>query len=389
MTEDDTIENYLLALIKHVEPEKIRYASRISNARLCVYFDNKLTVDEFIQKSGQITLNNKHITARRLVNPSKKLIISGVFPDIPNEAIEKALASQINLKLCSPITHLRGSYTTPALQNIHSFRRSVWYNDQSDDEPNIPQSLVIKYGTDEEHRIFLTTEQTVKCFLCQEHGHLAKSCSKTQNTRKHSGENPSGELLEHPTNMDITLPSRQEKTDTANEFNLLKLPKKRPPPSSSASSNDNEKTTSNNQTETNVVETEPLTTPEPQAEPQKPSDTAKHTTKKAKTTNQAKDLQLDTVEVEKITALITTLKTTGFCQLTFNADDLIKFLHKIRSSRDKLASARGLTKDLQTLNKVIEEIKPRVKASTKRTLTALQKTIENGRHESESSGTEQ
>ena len=58
----------------------------------------------------------------------------------------------------------------------------------------------------------------------------------------------------------------------------------------------------------------------------------------------------------------------------FTADAFLEFLPLIRT-KDKIQHAKKLAPDLNTMSSIIDEIKPLVLASTKRTLTAFQKKI--------------
>lgn len=66
------------SLSQIINPSNIKFASRISNNRFCVYFSNANIVNNILINNPTITLNNHNITIRRLENQSKRIIISNV-----------------------------------------------------------------------------------------------------------------------------------------------------------------------------------------------------------------------------------------------------------------------------------------------------------------------
>jgi len=171
IAEDVTNENYAEAMLQSVKPEQIRFVSRLSNGRLSIYLDSKNTVDEFMQNTGFILVNNMKLVACRLINPAKKLIISNINP-----YIEKALKT-LGLQLNSPIVYLNAGFSNTVLKHVLSFQRSVYIScGNGENEPDIPSSIIIKHE-EEESRIFLNSEQTIRCFMCKQEGHLARNCT--------------------------------------------------------------------------------------------------------------------------------------------------------------------------------------------------------------------
>ncbi len=333
-------ETYVLALLECVKPESIIFASRMSNARLCIYLDSKATVDLFMEQYGYINLNDNRVVARRLINPAKKLLLSNVCPIIPNEILQDALQTA-GLVLCSPIVYLQAGFATPAVQHILSFRRAVYFCSLNTEQQKLPDSIVIKFEEDE-YRIFLSTEQTLVCFTCKESGHLAKNCKARQTS--------------------------METTSEADDIGAHT--KKRGAPSSiSVNIDDEEPIKPNNQEDTdNIV-------PKVTRQIKKP---------KTELASKTKELKLTEEEKEKISKQIGAIKASKAMDCPFTADDLIELLPNIRSSKDKIGMARSFMADTHGLSLIIDEIKPQVRASTKRTLTAFQKVLSSGSNISDS-----
>ncbi|CAI6347201.1 unnamed protein product [Macrosiphum euphorbiae] len=166
---------YVIAISKIIPPKNIKFVSRMSNNRFCVYFNDKNTVDLLIKNHPIIKLNDlTFIKIRRLVNPTKRIIISNVSPAIPNDKIIVELQNR-NIQLLSPITHINAGFNIKDLAHILSFRRQVYIN--HDDFHKIPESLLGK-AENELHRIFLT-DDTLTCYKCKLTGHTSKLCKKS------------------------------------------------------------------------------------------------------------------------------------------------------------------------------------------------------------------
>lgn len=113
--------DYILAIGKIVSPKHIIFTSRISNNRFCVFLSSKEILETLLEKTNTITVNEHTIQIRRLINPTKKIIISNVCPSIPNQSILNALKS-INITPLSQISHIRAGINHEGYEHILSFR---------------------------------------------------------------------------------------------------------------------------------------------------------------------------------------------------------------------------------------------------------------------------
>ena len=86
-----TIKEYACAVGRMIGPKAIRYISRISNGRICIYLDKKETVASLIDNHKSITINNNKIDIRPMIIPAERIILSNVSPVILNKAIEDTL----------------------------------------------------------------------------------------------------------------------------------------------------------------------------------------------------------------------------------------------------------------------------------------------------------
>ena len=133
-----------------------------------------------------ITINGNKITARKLIAPSRRLILSNVHTCIPNSIILDALR-YAKIKTTSAIHELHiGTNTTTIPLNelekykhIASFRRAVYIEDNDE---LLPESLLINYEN-ESYRIFVN-ENEKTCHLCKESSHVSSLCPKYRETNK-------------------------------------------------------------------------------------------------------------------------------------------------------------------------------------------------------------
>ncbi|KAL1506207.1 hypothetical protein ABEB36_005609 [Hypothenemus hampei] len=174
--EDDLkLLDYVKAVGDLIGPKKITFASRISNNRICIYLITKEIVDHIISTQATISVGGKDLTVRRLISPSKRIIISNISPSIPHDIIELAL-KDLGLNLTSPIMFLKASIPGEEYGHILSFRRQVFVLPPSDGFQIQTSLLVTHDGT--EHRVFISTDR-MECFICKETGHIAANCTNS------------------------------------------------------------------------------------------------------------------------------------------------------------------------------------------------------------------
>lgn len=162
-------------------PTAIRFMSRISNARICIYLDSKKTATNLTDKYKHIQINNINIGIKPLLLPSQRIILSNVSPTIPHEAIED-IFKRNHVRITCKISFLRAGIQDPKFNHILSFRRQIFVNPE--DVEKIPSSFVINHE-ETQYRIF-TSPDMIKCFRCNEEGHISKQCQKADqeiNTR--------------------------------------------------------------------------------------------------------------------------------------------------------------------------------------------------------------
>lgn len=170
-----TLREYLIALSSITPTASIRFISRISNARICIYMDSKKTADYLIEEKKRIIINNNSLEIKPLITRNKRIVLSNVCPVIPNYVIEQKF-EELNIKIMSPLSFMKIGIPEPGFSHILSFRRQLYISPE--DETRLPESFQVTFeGTN--YWIYTSTD-ALKCFTCNTLGHLAKNCK--QNT---------------------------------------------------------------------------------------------------------------------------------------------------------------------------------------------------------------
>ncbi|CAH1115768.1 unnamed protein product [Psylliodes chrysocephalus] len=155
-----------------IKPKNILFSSRISNQRICMYLANKSVVNTFMTNYGQIKINGQTVTARRLITPAERLVLSNGCPTIPHDLILQKLQN-IGLSFVLPMVFLKINLTSPEFSHILSFRRQIYVNPSNF---NVPESIKINHE-DTSYRIFLSLDN-LTCFKCKKVGQKASNCSE-------------------------------------------------------------------------------------------------------------------------------------------------------------------------------------------------------------------
>lgn len=169
------LRDYILSLSTVIKPSSIRFISRIANSRICVYLDSKQSADELVDVVKKLKVKDNLLEIRPLITRNKRIVLSNVCPVIPHEVIEEKF-NEINIKILSPITYMRVGIPDSGFSHIMSFRRQLYVSPE--DEKRLPESMQICYE-DTNYWIYLTNE-SMKCFVCNGNGHLAKYCPQSK-----------------------------------------------------------------------------------------------------------------------------------------------------------------------------------------------------------------
>lgn len=169
--ENVQIKDYAQALGKIIEPSQIRFLSRISNNRICIYVASKSLADDIVDNKKTITVQNQKLPIRPLISRNKRIILSNVCPIIPHNIIEMKL-EEMRIKPMSPISFLRAGLNETGYNHILSFRRQLYVTPE--DFCRLPDKISIEYD-DTTYWIYISSD-TMTCFVCKNEGHLASKC---------------------------------------------------------------------------------------------------------------------------------------------------------------------------------------------------------------------
>lgn len=170
--EGTQIQEYIRAVGSIVGPRNIKHASRISMHRVCIYLSSKELAENFADKHESIKIKNTDTMVRRLVAPAQRVVISNIWPETPNHAVENFLR-QIGIKTLSPITHIKYFDIEEEYAHVCTFKRQVFIS--AEEARFLPESTTIVSPYDNKKNfIFFSTDVT--CYACKEKGHIAKKC---------------------------------------------------------------------------------------------------------------------------------------------------------------------------------------------------------------------
>ncbi|OXU19765.1 hypothetical protein TSAR_014209, partial [Trichomalopsis sarcophagae] len=172
-----TIDDYIDGLEKVIDLNHVRFISKISGLRVCIYLANTRLVENFANL--RITVKNIQLKIRPLLEQNKRVVISHVSPHIPNDIIQDYFKS-LGIQPMSAISMIKASLSKPGRSHILSFRRQT--NIRKEDLHLIPESVKIVYD-DTPSWIYFSADSML-CHNCQQSGHTAKSISNKKEVSK-------------------------------------------------------------------------------------------------------------------------------------------------------------------------------------------------------------
>lgn len=174
-SEELQLTDYVVELANIVNPKQITHAFRMSNNRICIYLDSTQLVDTVIQEYQSIKVKGIEIGLRRMVAPTKRLILSNVSPPIPHDVLENEV-KKLGYRLISPMSSLRAGVLGAQFSHILSSRRQIYV--ATDEGIQLPSSITVEHE-DVSYRIYLTFD-VLTCYHCKENGHIANNCPRSR-----------------------------------------------------------------------------------------------------------------------------------------------------------------------------------------------------------------
>ena len=96
-----TIKDYILVVGKALKATSIRFASRIANNKICMYFAGKTFADNLTSDNSNILTKDRLISVRPRNVKTKRIILSNVCPIISHNVILDAF-KQMGIRIVSP-----------------------------------------------------------------------------------------------------------------------------------------------------------------------------------------------------------------------------------------------------------------------------------------------
>lgn len=207
-----TVHDYTVAVGKLVNPTNIRFVSRISQGRICLYLSSTELVTRLTSPgNNKITINSKMLEIRPLIANTQRIILSNVCPIIPHDVITEKL-KEIGISLKSRLMFLKAGLNDPGYQHILSFRRQIFIDPA--DVVNLPGFIPITYD-DTLYHIYISTEK-ISCFLCKNEGHIAKHCKEIDRSQNNIIDNNNiQEKLQG-----VTEPVHSEESNSQDSFKI-------------------------------------------------------------------------------------------------------------------------------------------------------------------------
>lgn len=329
------LEDYVKAIAQLTGPKSVIFASRIANGRICIYMTNTQFVDSLVSHKT-IQVGQYDIQIRRMITPSKRVIISNVCPSIPHTIIEETLKT-FGIKTVSPITFLRASIPGEEFNHVMSFRRQVYIYPPEDDNVQLPSSLIVSFeGT--QYRIFLSGE-SMECFLCKQIGHIANNCPNTTHQQTYPQSHTQTITDQQSQNESAITQNQPHTTETSTVEPGIKRPHS--PTLSTVSSNNANKTS----------ETEHLELMPPPTQDITKNTKASHKNKKHKPTH-----SLESPNLENIIETIDRLYKQDSSPFPIAPTDFKAFLENTYGNNDPLMEARRFTEDINALLQFMSDI---------------------------------
>lgn len=161
----------MIAFAEKVQSDQIRFASKISNERICVDLANKDFDDDLLEAHKTIKVRNQVLHVRPLIARNKRVVLSNVPPIIPHSILENKL-KLLSIEIASSITFLRVGLSDPQFAHIMGFRRQLYVN--PDDDSKLPDSIQMNFDKTS-YWIYITSD-IAGCYRCKDEGHVARDC---------------------------------------------------------------------------------------------------------------------------------------------------------------------------------------------------------------------
>lgn len=176
-----TNDVYMDCFEKIMSINKLRYFSKISDNRVCFTLNSENSAKELLDKvliiQGQ-ALKFRPFDLGQNVYKYKRIVISNILPQIPNDVIIDHLKT-LGVFTKNGITNIRCSSSIELRKHVQSHRRQFYVKEE--DVKKIPAKIKIVF-CETPFWIFLGADD-IKCHYCKNVGHIAKYCPQLLNSK--------------------------------------------------------------------------------------------------------------------------------------------------------------------------------------------------------------
>lgn len=135
---------------------------------MVIFLETAKKVDLIVERG--VLIKDEYSQIFPLVNPRRKAVISKLTPFI-SDKIEREL--QRHGQIFSTIKNIPLGCRSPLLRHVFSFSETASYDFKNDAEE---LKIVLKFRVEGFDYVIFATTESMKCFRCGKHGHLAHSC---------------------------------------------------------------------------------------------------------------------------------------------------------------------------------------------------------------------
>lgn len=137
------IKQYYLAIGEIIQPINIIYFSYIPGKQICMYLRSKELVEKLVKEYKFIKIDEYEIEIKYFIIKTKSVIISNVYPIIPNDVIIYELF-KLGIQSVSKIVAVKSSIGEKGYEHVLSFKREISLD--STDLNKLPLIMKVYYN---------------------------------------------------------------------------------------------------------------------------------------------------------------------------------------------------------------------------------------------------